>query len=306
MQARESSTSTDTQFYTWNGYRCAYSVQSASGRETVLPLLLVHPIGVGLSRRFWDRFGSAWQRMADEFPVYNPDLLGCGDSDAPRAAYRPEDWADQLAALAGQAIAQPALVVVQGASLTIALELVARHPERVRGLIFAGPPAWPLLSEPTPSWQQRSLWNLFDSPLGRGFYRWARRREFLRSFSERQLFARAEDVDAEWLDALVAGASNPQTRHAVFSFLAGFWRRDYTDVVANITQPTLVVMGDRASSISRTGAEASSEQRLQAYLSRLPHGRGTAIAGRNVLPYENPDEFARVCVEFARDIAPLS
>jgi len=306
MQARESSATPATQFYTWNGYRCAYSYQPAAASEVALPVLLVHPIGVGLSRRFWDRFCDEWQQMAGEFPLYNPDLLGCGDSALPRAGYRPEDWADQLAVLLRQVIARPALLVVQGASLAIALDLVARYPAWVRGLILAGPPAWSLMSEPTPDWQQRLLWNLFDSPFGRGFYRWARRRAFLHSFSERQLFARAEAVDAEWLDMLVEGASDPQTRHAVFAFLAGFWRRDYTEIVRGIAQPTLVVMGDRASSIARTGAEASPDQRLQDYLNRLPHGRGTIVSGRNVLPYESPVEFAQVCVEFARDVALLS
>ncbi len=53
------------------------------------------------------------------------------------------------------------------------------------------------------------LWNLvFDSPLGLGqlLYRYVRRRQFIESFSVRQLFAEVKQVDSQWLDSLVEGA----------------------------------------------------------------------------------------------------
>jgi hypothetical protein len=75
--------------------------------------------------------------------------------------------------------------------------------------------------------QQKITWNLLDSPLGTAFYFYARRPQFLSSFSTRQLFASSDRVDSEWLDLLVKGAVNPASRYAVFSFLAGFWRQNY-------------------------------------------------------------------------------
>ncbi|MEO0948435.1 MAG: alpha/beta hydrolase, partial [Cyanobacteria bacterium J06641_5] len=78
-------------FYTWRGHRCAYEVYNPT--ESGVPLVLVHPIGVGLGRAFWRRFVNAWP---GKNPIYVPDLLGCGQSDLPRAAYAPEDWARQL------------------------------------------------------------------------------------------------------------------------------------------------------------------------------------------------------------------
>ena len=93
------------------------------------------------------------------------------------------------------------------------------------------------------------------------------------SFSTRQLFANADLVDDQWLEMLVKGATDPASRHAVFSFLAGFWRQNYRKAFAAITQPTLVVMGDRASSISKNKQDTP-ERRLADYLKCLPHGEG--------------------------------
>jgi hypothetical protein len=95
----------------------------------------------------------------------------------------------------------------------------------------------------------------------------------LSSFSTRQLFADVNSVDAEWLNTLDAGAKI-LTVAMLFSFLAGFWRQNYKEALSVISQPTLVVVGDTASSISQVGKEETPEQRLADYLSCLPKGRG--------------------------------
>ena len=82
-----------TQFYVWENYRCAYEHYSPDVGEAhnSTPLLLIHPIGVGLSRRFWHRFCKAWYQSGRTNPIYNPDLLGCGESEMPHIAYTPAD-----------------------------------------------------------------------------------------------------------------------------------------------------------------------------------------------------------------------
>lgn len=290
------------QYYTWRGYRCAYEFYSSENSS--IPLVLLHPIGVGLSRYFWHRFCSEWRQRGYDNPIYNPDLLGCGESEMPRIAYQPKDWAQQLQYFLQTIVKQPAILLVQGAELPVALELVQQQtePNYIRGLVLSGPPAWPLMTQETPSWQHRLAWNCFDSPFGSAFYRYARRRQFLRSFSQRQLFAESSDIDAQWLDTLENGAVNLDSRHAVFSFLAGFWRQDYKDAITSTTQPTLVVVGKQASSISKTGQSETPEQRVAEYIKHLPQGQGCQISGRNVLPYESTAEFVRVTAEFVQQL----
>jgi pimeloyl-ACP methyl ester carboxylesterase len=291
-----------TQFYTWKNYRCAYEHYARAVPEVQdsTPLLLIHPIGVGLSRRFWHRFCHAWYRSDRTNAIYNPDLLGCGESDMPHVAYTPGDWANQLQHFLQTVIQKPVTLVVQGALLPVALELVQlqTQPNLIHRLVLASPPAMAVMTEATSVRQQKLTWNLLSSLLGTAFYFYARRPQFLSSFSTRQLFANAEQVDAQWLDMLVKGAANPASRYAVFSFLAGFWRQNYREAIAAITQPTLVVVGDKASSISRAGKQDTPDQRLADYLKCLSQGEGVKIAGRNVLPYESTTDFTATLAAF--------
>lgn len=290
-----------TRFYTWKNYSCAYEHYSPPVREAEnsTPLLLIHPIGVGLSRQFWHRFCDAWYQSGCTNPIYNPDLLGCGESDMPHVAYTPADWALQLQHFLQTVIQKPVTLVVQGALLPVALELIQLlpQPNLIQKLVLASPPAMALMTQPTGKRKQKLTWNLLDSPLGAAFYLYAQWPQFLSSFSTRQLFANTDLVDNQWLDMLVKGATDPASRHAVFSFLAGFWRQNYREAISAIAQPTLVVMGDRASSISKDKQDTPA-RRLADYLECLPHGEGVLVAGRNVLPYESTSDFTATLAAF--------
>ncbi|NET59855.1 MAG: alpha/beta fold hydrolase [Symploca sp. SIO2E6] len=279
-------------FYTWKDFHCAYEVHAVNHSHP--PLLLIHPIGVGLSRHFWRRFCDAWLKTSQPNPIYNPDLLGCGASSQPRCAYYPEDWAQQLHYFIQEVVKIPVIVVCQGALLPVALTLTNIAPDLIKSLVLAGPPTWPLISMAQKSLTQRIAWNLFDSPFGTYFYRYASRRQFLQSFSVNKLFAQAVDVDDEWLDTLQEGAKNPESRHAVFSFLSGFWRQDYSPMIAKIEQPTFVVLGEQASSISRDVEIETPKQRLESYVQGFTNCQGVIIPGRNVLPYESTQDFVTI------------
>lgn len=293
-----------TQFYTWKDYRCAYEYYTSTHTSTddSTPLLLVHPIGVGLSSKFWHRFCHEWLQTGCGNSIYNPDLLGCGESDMPHIAYTPIDWAEQLQHFLQTVVQKPVVIIVQGALLPVAIALVELQPNSIRGLVLAGPPAWAVMTQATATRQQRLTWNLLDSPLGAAFYRYARRPQFLRSFSTRQLFASAQGVDSEWLEMLVAGAENLNSRHAVNSFLAGFWRQNYELSIKALAQPTLVTLGESASSISRAGKAETPDQRLSDYLEYLPQGQGFKLPGRNVLPYESTTAFVEAIVPFIHNL----
>jgi pimeloyl-ACP methyl ester carboxylesterase len=297
-------TASPSQFYSWQNYRCAYEVyQPINTTPDGIPLLLIHPIGVGLSRQFWQRFCREWCNNGQRNSIYNPDLLGCGESDMPHVAYTPNNWAEQLQYFLQTVVQKPVIVVVQGALLPVAIQLVQKESNLIAGLVLSGPPAWALMTNKPPEWQEKFIWNVLDSPFGNAFYRYARTPKFLRSFSTRQLFASENAVDAEWLNTLVAGAENPESRHAVFSFLAGFWRQDYTSYIASIQQPTLAVMGETASSISQDNKKETPDERLAHYLAFIPQGRGIKVNGRNVLPYESTAEFVGAIATFINDVS---
>ncbi len=291
-----------SQFYSWQNFRCTYRVFGDNGASTATtPLVLIHPIGVGLSSAFWQRFIDQFGSQ-NSATIYNPDLLGCGGCDMPPVAYYPLDWAKQLQYFIKTVIKKPVVIVVQGASFPIAIKLTQLlEPHWIEGLVLSAPPAWRTMRNAAKPRQQKLLWNLlFNSPVGLGnlFYRYARRRQFLESFSIRQLFANAEQVDPNWLEELIKGATDLQSRYAVFSFLAGFWREDYAIEIANISQPTLVIFGEQSSSISQEGKSETVQERLNYYTANLPQGQGCIIPGRNVLPYESTADFTKVVANF--------
>ena len=261
-------------------------------------LLLIHPIGVGLSSRFWDRFGACWQSGNNTAELLTPDLLGCGAAPCPARPLTPEEWAEPLIHLLRERNSGPAVLVSQGASLPIALAVVAKAPEIVSALVAISPPGWLVLKQEFPLSRARWLWRLlFGGLIGNLFYRYARRRRFLDAFSKKNLFARPEAVDEEWLEMLNQGSRAMDTRWAVYSFLAGFWRRDWEPQLIGLKIPIQILFGTKATGIGSSKNWDDLNERLVTYKEKLPDASISAIPGKNVLPYESTEE----CVSSVRE-----
>lgn len=292
--------SCSTQYYSWNKYKCAYTSYNTD-KEHDRAIVLIHPIGVGLSGNFWQRFLDTQTKLNYGLPIYNPDLLGCGNSDLPRIAYDPKDWANQLNYFINNIIKKPVILVVQGASFPIAIYMASGDlkSDFIEGLILSGPPAWNIMINGGNLRISEIIWNLFfDSFIGSLFYQYARRREFIKSFSIKELFAEAKDVNDQWLDMLSQSAIEAKTRYAVFSFLAGFWRKDYTKLMQKLEQKILVLIGEKATSVSKEGFKETPDQRIALYEKNIPNVEGKKIKGRNVLPYESTEDFLTEVVNF--------
>ena len=293
------------QYYQWNKYKCAYTSYNTDATSEYA-IVLIHPIGVGLSGIFWQRFLTAQETSPVKMPIYNPDLLGCGASDLERIAYDPKDWASQLNYFIENIVKKPVILVVQGASFPIAIYMASGDlkSDQIKGLILSGPPAWNIMINGGNLRISEIIWNVFfDSFIGSLFYQYARRREFIKSFSIKQLFANPEDVDDEWLDMLTDAATETKTRYAVFSFLAGFWRKNYSKLMTQLEQPILVLMGDQATSVSKDGFKETPEQRIELYEKNIPNVQGKIIKGRNVLPYESTNDFLAEAISFYQQMS---
>ncbi|WP_192901049.1 hypothetical protein [Okeania hirsuta] len=72
---------------------------------------------------------------------------------------------------------------------------------------------------------------------------------------------------------------------------------------SRINQPTLVLVGKQASTISKTEQTETPEQRINSYLKLLLQGEGCQISGRNVLPYESTEEFIKAVSNFVQKIS---
>ena len=61
-----------------------------------------------------------------------------------------------------------------------------------------------------------------------------------------------------------------------------------------------MTVGDRASSISRSGKTETPQDRISEYLKGLPQVEAKLVKGRNVLPYECTTEFVKAIAPFVQ------
>ena len=246
-------------------------VQEAStmtGSARTPPLVGIPPVGVGISRLFFEPLHREWASLGAPAELHTPDLLGCSTAaPKPRTFYSPQVWSAQLLAYINETLQRPAVLLVQGGLLPVALEMWRECPEAIAGIVFCSPPPLRFFSAEaleevgvrqrfrgTPRaapgrGQQRALWLLSQSSLGGVFFRYLRgaKGKRIRAFSERNLFHRPENVDEEWMSMCRAGARDTRSRHATFAYLVGTvpggaWRDDRCELLASIDVPCQVLI----------------------------------------------------------------
>lgn len=241
------------------------------------PLLLIH--GFPLSARLWDAVTPA---LAAEFRVIAPDLRGHGASEASETASMARYATDLVEVL--HAIEEPGPVVVVGLSMGgyIALELLRRHPGRVRALVLmdtragADPPdAAQARRETAERVLREGSWVVGDTMV-------------------EKLFAPGAPADVRERWRSIMAASPPLGVAAALRAMAA--RPDSFPTLAGTDRPVLVVVG-KHDSITPV---ADARRMAQA----APLGRLAVVAGAgHMTPVEQPERLVELLREFLRDVA---
>jgi len=245
------------------------------------PTLLLH--GIGNYGRYWDLFADG---VGGRLRLVAPDARGHGESGRPADGYAPADFAaDALAVLDAIGIAR-AVVVGHSMGGLHAINLAARHPERVRALVIVD--ASP---DPMPAGAERAQRLLTGRPAR--FRDRAEARAYLERtspgyvsavYENRLAFAfREENGELVWrsdpaaLERIMRGRTPAEDR----------W-----GALARIDCPTLVVRGTRSNVLSE---EVANEM-----VRALSNGRLMELdAGHNV-PLDRPRELADAVVLVAK------
>jgi 3-oxoadipate enol-lactonase len=105
--------------------------------QATTPVVMMH--GFARNARFWSRWVPA---VAESRRVYRPELLGCGESDAPPAGYRytPEAIAGQIIAVLDALKLERVHWVGESSGGIIGLLLAAAHPARIASLVLCNTP----------------------------------------------------------------------------------------------------------------------------------------------------------------------
>lgn len=276
--------------YEHDGWTLSYRYKPPSrGFESKTPLLLIHPVGIGLSSWFWERIFQKWKGPA----MYAPDLIGCGVKNGGDAwdpdehgIFFPLSWVQACEGLLQTSIkptylfAKPTCnVVCQGGLTPIGVMMAARNSAAVKQLILTSPPTWEDMTTPIPekeiAFNYAFLRNPIVAPVAFGLLetRWA-----IEFFSN--LFLFDDKCDSTWIDLACEGIDEP-SRPPVAAFNAGFCNaRSYQEELETLKQPTLIL----------SGKDDTRASERQTYVTNMQDCRMKSLPGKNVLPWESPIE----------------
>ncbi len=245
------------------------------------PVLLLH--GVGGGRQAWGDglSGTGPALAAAGFTVLAVDFPGYGLSPV-ITPYHLAGLADALHRLIAHLGLGPATLVGHSMGGMVALELAARAPLAVAGLVLAS--TSPAFGKPGGDWQQGFLQSRF-APLdaGRGMAGLAAQ------LVATMLAPGAAAATVAAAQALMAGVPEPTYRSALAALLA-FDRRA---ALPHITVPTLVITGEHDRTAAPEVARRMAERIPGACLLTVPD------AG-HLLPMERPAAFNAALLAFLR------
>lgn len=244
-------------------YRIAYDydellvIGNASSENTTTAVMLVHPIGVGIGKWYYDRLLKSLGdtnnvQQGGRMVFISPDLLGSYTASLPiRSESGQEvkkfpllnitDWAEQLEHLMsefekksceeGYEIGNWA-IVANGGCAPIALKVAQSAVEKsapfekdLTNVVISSPPRLPFFLEGTePNRVQRSYRTL-SGVVGKLFWIYALRKEgkFIETFSKRNLVGDPASLGNNWTPNCVSAARHlgGKSKYSTFAFLAG-------------------------------------------------------------------------------------
>jgi hypothetical protein len=217
--------------------------------DKVRAILLLHPIGVGISRWYYHRLIRQLHRIThwkQSTLVLVPDLLACGTATQtiPKSRGLPcflvPDWSQQLIQLMQKIdsdMHEPLewCIISNGGCVPIALATAALYLQgnttngTMANIILSSPPRLSsLLRESPPLRKVRNSYRFLSRVIGNVFWWYSLRNDgaFIRKFTETNLMADPMYIGDEWIPQCVSIAKSPKTKYSTFAFLAGALQYD--------------------------------------------------------------------------------
>lgn len=226
-----------SQFYEWKFGDVAY-VKRGWGE----PMLLLHNIYPGASR---DEFERNIDDLAQHFTVYAIDLLGFGDSDAPRLRYTANTYVTLLHDFLTEVVKEPAHIVAAGLSCAYVAEVAVWRSELVRSLTMLCP-----RSEPTgldiPRWIAPIQHFMISSPaLGNAYYETMSGSAEITAYL-RNCYFNPRNITRAKVQRLVDNAKLPGAVYPYASLVTGYLDNHLLKNLPHVTAPVMLVWGRQA------------------------------------------------------------
>jgi pimeloyl-ACP methyl ester carboxylesterase len=250
-----------------------------SDRGTGTPVLLIHETASNHS--VWESVAVA---VSEQARAISYDRRGWGDSTAPEGYRRTtiEEQSEDAVALLESAADAPAVVVGAGVGGMVALDLLLRRPDFVRGTVLVEPPILQMLPIATEalSEDRRRL----EVAAGRG-----------ESVLDRYLSGGLPSLGTEFLrlpaEAIAPARSRPASVVAEIG-IGTAWRVPLPSLAA-VERPSIIVTSTSTPPLVRAASSALSEKLANAALRELDSGPTTPHVGA-------PQKLAELALELTR------
>lgn len=255
------------------------------GRAGRIPFLLVH--GLASNARLWDGVGAGL--AAAGHPNVAVDQRGHGESDKVDG-FDFGTLCDDLAAVVAATVGGPVLVAGQSWGGNVVLELAARHPDLVAGVVCVDG-GFIKVAEAFPDWEaaQRTL----APPSLAGMTREqlaSLMRSGLADFPESGIAAQLANFE-DLPDGTVRARLSRDRHMTVLRFL---WEHDPDALADRVTQPVLV--------IATEGGMPGKDGRVATFTRRLARGSAVWMDAHHDVHAQRPEAVAELLVDFAASI----
>ncbi|KAF8068342.1 hypothetical protein HT031_002031 [Scenedesmus sp. PABB004] len=241
-------------FYDWKwGSKISYVRAGRKGP----PLLLVHGFGVGAYH-----FERNLPELSRSHRVFAIDLLGQGGSwpDLPECAesgplrFSADTWTEQLLHFIEEKVGEPVYIAGNSLGGFLAVNLAARHPEAVKGVVLLN--STPFWSSRPPLGREGPIWRLLPcgvlpvpqslkSLIERLWWNRIRNPSTIRSLLQ-LVYARPSTIDARLLDRILAATERPQALDAFASIaLAPRTELSFDEMLDALTCPVCLAYGSQ-------------------------------------------------------------
>jgi len=226
-----------SKYYSWHHGDVHYQKKGLGD-----PLVLIHNIYPGASA---EEFSHNVDELARHFTVYALDLLGFGESDAPRLKYTASVYTELIFDFLREEVRQPAHVMSAGLSCAYVTEVAAWRSNLFQKLIFVCP-----RSEPTgldlPRWVAPIRHFMLSTPaVANGYYETMTGRAELTLFL-RNSFYNPRHVTPELVDRLYRNARQKGAIHPYASLITGYLDCHLLSSLPKVDNPILLVWGRHA------------------------------------------------------------
>jgi pimeloyl-ACP methyl ester carboxylesterase len=205
------------------------------------PLLLVHNLYPGAS---CEEFEHNIDSLAHDFTVYAIDLLGFGQSTAPRIKYTADTYVQLLLDFIQRETKTPISIMASGLTCAYVNQVAIARPGLVNRLVYICPRSEPVGLE-TPRWLAPLQRVLLTSALGSSIYETLSGEYELTSFLK-TCFYDPKNVTPALVRHLHEQATKPGSAYAIASLMTGFLDSSILKTLPHVTAPILLLWGDHA------------------------------------------------------------